>query len=1090
MDHRIALKPNTPLCLSNDSGEMIRCIIKNEIGRGGSCIVYEAVRITDTGDQTLYRIKEFYPYKLHISRNNNELVPSVHDREYFHKEQEQFRCDFSHTNKLFYSGDNYSSMTNQLDVFNQNGTSYILSAYSSKNTLAAYKPVNLKECITLIKQVVYVLGNIHKMGYLYLDIKPDNVLIVDGYQKQVQLFDFNSLFKWKKMNQPSDIRLSYTKGFAPIELQTSKIKRLGPHTDVYSVGALLFYLLFGHIPTVPDCELDAVYDFTKIQYDYRQCDDRLLSSLCHFFHNTLAVYYGDRYQNMQEVLDQLLIIEKYADPLIPRIYSTHIIRPQIFFGREQEFKELNSLLSNPHYNCLFISGMGGIGKSTFIKEYLIRYRERFDTVLYVYYKDSIEATVSNDMNIEINTLRQDEENKTNIRYFDKKVQKIRELVRDTSAVLIIDNFTGEMDDDLIALLSTELKIVLLSRKSPSYSNCLKMELSAISEWNALVHIFESYLGRSIEAYELDDFKRILNSIENHTLILELIAKQIANSHIIISNAAALTIENGFSTIATEKVDYERDSKQISDTIGHIIDALFVTNMLSSQKKVLMKVLSLVGDEGIDINTFQRIMQLESKDDLNELIKDGWITISRDMVSMNNVIQEAVHRWEWTNDSIYAARQFLTYFYIEIFLESTKNNYPKKPRDHLLVSESLKGKGIINKLHKWQKNQWDKHGLIGKLNQERQARIKDESPADIEKLTKLLYLAEGIIKQCQREKVICDTDLFTNLQVVVLLNMPRYRDDFIISETSQILSDNIKAIDQDEDSMHKMKLDAVVIMQIYELIFSITANREDLEGMQDILARAKKASSYFHKKKAYAIYYNMLSDYYDILLDGFYDTDNQEEKRILNKMLDAIEKTLFYSKKNISYDINHLYVKNILAKATILMRSNRCTIRKIDQLITKAKKLIIENTTQYADVRLQYYLVCAWYYALVHDDEDMTETFIKDALELSNIIIPTDLQKIEDVIIPCANIYFELGCYEKAMALLYKGTRLCFKHINTDSYAIIRQQLYDHFFQVGIEAQQVEWCQKMIKLIETENKEIVDDKNRVIIPEDLRSLLDN
>ncbi len=32
MDHRIALKPNTPLCLSNDSGETIHCIIKNELG--------------------------------------------------------------------------------------------------------------------------------------------------------------------------------------------------------------------------------------------------------------------------------------------------------------------------------------------------------------------------------------------------------------------------------------------------------------------------------------------------------------------------------------------------------------------------------------------------------------------------------------------------------------------------------------------------------------------------------------------------------------------------------------------------------------------------------------------------------------------------------------------------------------------------------------------------------------------------------------------------------------------------------------------------------------------------------------------------
>ena len=89
--------------------------------------------------------------------------------------------------------------------------------------------------------------------------------------------------------------------------------------------------------------------------------------------------------------------------------------------------------------------------------------------------------------------------------------------------------------------------------------------------------------------------------------------------------------------------------------------------------------------------------------------------------------------------------------------------------------------------------------------------------------------------------------------------------------------------------------------------------------------------------------------------------------------------------------------------------------------------------------------------------------------------------------PCANIYFELCCYNQAIGLLYKGKRLYFKHINTDSYAFIRQQLYNHFFQVGIEAQKVEWCQKMIKLIEIENKEIVDDKNRVIIPEEVRSL---
>lgn len=1112
MDHRIALKSNTPLRLCNDRGEAIHCVIESEIGRGGSCIVYEAARITDTGDKTLYRVKEFYPYKLNISRDeNNGLTPSANDAEVFAQRQEQLRSDFSRTNQLFYSDTNYSSMANQLDVFRQNGTSYVLSAYSSKKTLATYKPESLKECITLVKQVAYVLGNIHKQGYLYLDTKPDNVLVVDGYQKQIQLFDFDSLLSIQEVRKTSklscsDVRLSYSKGFAPIELQTSKIKRLGAHTDVYSVGALLFYLLFGYTPTAPDCETDAVFDFTKIQYDYRKCDDRLFGSLSDFFHNALAVYYADRYQSMQEVSGQLQEIEKYSDIVIPRIYSTQIAKPKIFYGRELEFEKLDRLLANPDYNCLFVTGMGGIGKSAFIREYLTRRRGKFDTVLYVHYKGSIEATISNDSNIEINTLRQDEEPKNGTRYFDKKLQKIRELVRETSSVLVIDNFTGEFDDDLKELLKTELKVILLSRKAPFYQSCQEMRLSAVSDLNALRCIFEDNLGRFIEDNERDGFEQILKRVEGHTLVLELIAKQIANSYITISSAASLTDEYGFSAIAPEKVDYEKDSKQASDTIGNIIDALFGANMLSSEKKILMKVSSLLSDDGIDINYFQQIMQLVSKDDLNELIKDGWLTISGDTFSMHNVIREAVHRWEWTPEYINAAEQFLTYFYVEIRLESTKNNYPKKLRKYITAADAellpeLKDKWIFQKLiayrdrsmkkiDKWREKKFDEQGLVGKVNRERYARIKDESPADIEKLTKLLFQAESIIKQCQREEVICDTDLFINLQFTVLLNMPRYREDFIFSETSHLLADNAKAIDFSDytNCIRDIRQDAVVIMRVYELVFSIYAAHGDKKAMKDWLESADKAARHFRKQEAYAIYYNMVSDYYDILLDGSYDTEAPDEELLLNKMLDAIEKTLHYSKRGLSHDGSHLYTKNILAKATILMRSGRGTEKEINDLIDTAKKIIVENTSQYADVRLQYYLVCAWYFALVHDSAKSTDVFVKEARELSDIIIPTDLQKIEEVIIPCANIFFELSCHGRAMALLYEGTRLCAKHVNTDSYARIRQELCDHLLEVGIEAQHFDLCQKTIELIEAENEEIVDPKNRVVIPAEVRSII--
>uniref|UniRef100_UPI004056FFDB protein kinase domain-containing protein n=1 Tax=Agathobacter sp. TaxID=2021311 RepID=UPI004056FFDB len=1109
MDHRIALKPKTQLRLCNEKGEAIHCIIENEIGRGGSCIVYEASRETETGDRTLYRVKEFYPYKLNISREENDsLIPAPQDEEVFYQRQEQLHSDFSRTNRLFYSGFNYASMSNQLDVFRQNGTSYVLSTYSSKKTLATYKPESLKECIVLVKQVAYVLGNIHKQGYLYLDTKPDNVLVVDGIQKQVQLFDFDSLLLLSDIRKStgsscSDIRLSYSKGFAPIELQTSKIKRLGPHTDVFGVGALLFYLLFGTTPKAPDCDTDAEYYFEKIQYDYNRCDDKLFIALSHFFHKALAVYYADRYQSMQEVYDQLQEVEKFADVTIPRIFSTQIIKPRYLFGREHEFEEMDRFLSKTDYNCLFVTGMGGIGKSVFVREYLFRYQKKFDTVLYMQFKDSIENTISNDNNIEINTLRQDEEAESCGRYFDKKLKKIRELVRGTSSVIVIDNFTGEVDDDLQALLATECKVVLIIRKAPTYQSSYELNINAVSNPYALRQIFEANLGRSITEDEQDSFEKILQRIDCHTLILELIAKQITNNHnITISSAVALADEYGFSSIAPEKVDYEKDNRYYSDTIGNIIDAFFEANALSESKKILMKVASLLGDDGIDINQFHHILKIESKDDANELLKDGWLMIADDVISMHPVIQEAVHRWEWNKAFVDASEQFLSYFYIEIRLESTKNNFPKKLRDHWMIMERSASLGAMEskmyrKMLAWRdqtmEKRFQKQGLIGNVMRERYTRANDETPADIEKLTSLLFQAEDILRQCKKEDVIKSNDVYVNLLYVTVLNMPRYKEEYILAETNEIFSKN------EDDFVMKGTIELlndserrnpITIMQLYAMVILIFAENGRINDAENLLGRAKKLAEKARYHMVYALYFNLCSDYYDILLNGAYDTEDPDEKLLLNKMLDAIEQTLHYSKKTVARDSNHLYAKNILAKATILMRSGRGGEDEINSLLDTAQKVIMENTLPYADVRLQYYLVCGWYFALVHDSAKATDVFVQKAQELSEKITSSALRRIEEVIIPCANMFFELGCHGKALGLLYDGTRFCADHANTDSYARIKKELCDHLWQVGIEAEAYELCEKIIQLIECENEDIVDPKNKVVIPEGVRSIMTN
>lgn len=1103
MDHRIALKKNTLLCLQTSKGESICCVIEKEIGRGGSCIVYEASRETETGDKTLYRVKEFYPYSLCVSRDDNRhLIPAVRDTNAFIQEQEQFRLDFSRTNRLFYSGTNYALMTNQLDIFEQNGTSYVLSAYSSQKTLASYDPISIKECIALTKSVAYIIANIHEQGFLYLDTKPDNVLIVDGLEKQIQLFDFNSLLSLDDLSDLSKlgkkVRISFTKGFAAIELQTSKIKRLGPHTDVFGIGSLLFYLLFGHTPSAPDCETDATYHFDQIKYDPDKCDDQLFNSLTAFFHKTLAVYYVDRYQSMQEACEHLNLIERYADITIPRIYSSKIARPKLFFGREHEFEQLDVLLRSSDYNCLFLTGMGGIGKSTLIREYLCR--RTFDTMLYVHYKDSIETTISDDNAIEINTIRQEEAEKSNIRYFDRKLRKIKRLVQGTNSILVIDNFQDEVDKDLQDVLATDLKVILLSRQAPSYQSSQELNLAAISDPTPLKRLFEANLGRSITPDEQPYFEELISRVEGHTLILELIAKQIANSHITISSAASLAEQHGFSAIAPEKVAYEKDSRLYSDTIGNIIGALFEANMLSSEKKIVLKVLSLVGDCGIDINQFQQILTLTSKDEINELAKDGWLMVSGDTIFMHRVIHESVHRWEWSKEFIDIAGKFLAYFYVKIRVESTKNNYPKKLYDNdKLVSQILEKSYKDNLRGTWRKialrndqklkEKLRKQGMIGMVMQERLACVDDQTPADIKKLAALLSQSEEILRQCKRESQMRETDVYMNLLYVTVLNTPRYREDYILKETSDIFArDETDFILKGTAELMNdcVSKNPATIIKLYKMAVLIHADSGRFEESEKLLAEAERLTKKVRHRMVYALYYDLLSDYYDIRLQGAYDTDDPSKEQWRSKLLQSIELTLRYSKRDISYDGDHLYVKNILAKATILMRSCEGNDKEVNELLSVAKNIIIKYTMPYADVRLQYYLVCAWYCALIKNSALATEEFVKEARVLSDAITPTKLQRIEEFIIPCANMFFELKCHGKVMSFLYEGIRLCHDHPNTDSYARVKQELCEHLLEVGLEAELFDVCRAFVELVDAENEEIVDPKNKIVVPDDVRS----
>src|SRR6185436_10208288 len=93
---------------------------------------------------------------------------------------------------------------------------------------------------------------------LHRDLKPSNVLL-DLFD-QPRVTDFGLA---KQMKSDSDLTRSGqvlgSPNFMPPEQAASKRGQVGPHSDAYSLGAILYYLLTGRPPFVAETLADTLH---------------------------------------------------------------------------------------------------------------------------------------------------------------------------------------------------------------------------------------------------------------------------------------------------------------------------------------------------------------------------------------------------------------------------------------------------------------------------------------------------------------------------------------------------------------------------------------------------------------------------------------------------------------------------------------------------------------------------------------------------------------------------------------------------------------------------------------------------------------
>lgn len=216
------------------------------LGQGGFGITYLAEQVLM---ERKVCIKEFF-LKDHCGRvasTSQVSLGTTSNRAMMEKYQQKFLKEARMIARL-----DHPNIVRIHDVFEENNTAYYVMDYiegkNLNNLVKERGALPEAEAISYIHQVGEGLAYVHEKGINHLDIKPGNIMLrSDG---RPVLIDFGMSKQYDNSGeQTSTTPIGVSEGYAPLEMyQAGGVSDFSPRTDIYELGATLFYLVTGSVP--------------------------------------------------------------------------------------------------------------------------------------------------------------------------------------------------------------------------------------------------------------------------------------------------------------------------------------------------------------------------------------------------------------------------------------------------------------------------------------------------------------------------------------------------------------------------------------------------------------------------------------------------------------------------------------------------------------------------------------------------------------------------------------------------------------------------------------------------------------------------
>ncbi len=634
------------------NGTVMDFLIDEMLGAGGSCVAYNVTYFENGDIPHRGVLKEYCPAFLEeagFSRNGTMINIPDDVKEIFDDGLCEFKNNYKYINE--YLSDNALASNFhpvQIGLYEGNNTAYTLTSRDYGET---YDKIDNGSLLSFFKTALSVTKAVelyHNAGFLHLDIKPKNILMLNDVTELVKLFDYDSLTSIEKLKTCEVYGIPAPEDYYVPELEGYRLDEIDIQTDIFEIGAMMFLKIFKRPPEIYEMSYDSKYDIDTNEL-FTGISPQAKSEIIDLFKSTVQISKRLRFKTTKELKDKLEKIISLISEEKPYLLNLPKWQPSKYcVGRKTELKEIKRRLDCDGY--VFVKGIGGLGKSEIAKMFTEQYKEEYHTVQFWRYTDSLKTLVAT---MPVNGV--DDKDYKNADELYKEKNKILHS-SDSKTLIIVDNFNVTFDEFLRDFLPNDsdgFKVIFTTRcaMAAEYYESKTYNLPKLS----LKDCKQLFLAHS-KQIETDDtvIENIIEYVDYNTLIIVLMANAMRRSGISACEMLKRLEEQEIDSVEDKvfhEYDFSSEEVEAYNKINAHLMTIFSVYSLDVTQKEILKNATLISPNGIGLDDFIHNCDTDniSEQSVENIISLGWIDknneniitmhpIVSDLLAVNNELQ--------------------------------------------------------------------------------------------------------------------------------------------------------------------------------------------------------------------------------------------------------------------------------------------------------------------------------------------------------------------------------------------------------------------------------------------------------------------